>query len=67
MPQKPWRFRQCPECLEVFPAGKLRMLGLGPYWATAGAAPRTCPACNYIGETNEFQIVQLADVDREEA
>lgn len=63
MPRKPYRFRCCPDCGEIFPSGKLIMLGSGSYWGSAGQAPRKCPECGYVGETNEFAITSPQSVE----
>lgn len=51
-----WRFRQCPACREVVPAGDLVAVGGGVPW-TDGRMLRTCPLCQHEGETREFEVV----------
>ena len=56
MPPKPYRYRECPDCSEVFPAGQLFNLYYGAKWRK-GYARQRCPECGYRGRTKDFCIV----------
>ena len=57
MPREPWRYRQCPSCQEVFPAGELKVVKIGSGWNSYGTMLRRCPVCGRQGQTNEFHVV----------
>ena len=57
MPSKPYRYRKCPDCSKVFPAGLLISLYYGAQWRKKGYAKRRCPECGYIGRTKDFRVV----------
>lgn len=53
-----WRFRRCPGCLEVFPAGKLRQLDYGANWQERGDSRCQCPYCGLRGQRSVFTVVR---------
>lgn len=58
-----WRFRRCPRCRQVSPAGQLVALIYGPAWQH-GTTLRACPTpgCGYRGKTSDFPVVREARV-----
>jgi hypothetical protein len=52
-----WRFRRCPGCGEVMPAGKLVQVTFGPNW-NGGSSERRCPRCGFQGSTYQFRVVR---------
>ncbi len=55
-PANPRRFRECPECFEVFAASMFRVRG-SYYGGRDGEAKRRCPGCGYVAVTSEFPVV----------
>lgn len=55
-----WRFRQCPKCREVLPAGDLVTTVDGPSWGE-GEMTRSCPLCGHTGQTKDFPVVHQTD------
>lgn len=53
-----YRYRQCPVCCGVFPAGKLGIVNWhGRHWHVQGGSMRRCPKCRYTGFTQDFKVV----------
>jgi hypothetical protein len=55
-----WRWRQCPACRKVMPAGELLTRWSDDYfepWAT-GAIRRVYSDCGFLGRTNDFAVVR---------
>jgi hypothetical protein len=55
-----WRFRQCPGCRRVMPAGELVTYWEGSYdepWG-CGDMRRVCPWWSYRGRTADFAVVR---------
>ena len=60
-----YRYRQCPRCRVILPAGQFGPARLGPgAWHTGGRWPRECPACGCVGATRDFARVE-AEHDEE--
>jgi hypothetical protein len=55
--RRPWRFRRCPRCSAVHPAGEFVAVRYGPNW-TDGRISRRCPGCGHVAPTYKFQIVR---------
>lgn len=54
-----WRFRQCPACDAVVPAGELLPLKYRrPHWQQQGYSLRRCPVCSHVAQTQEFRVVE---------
>ena len=59
--RKPWRWRQCPACRTVLPAGQFVWTWTDDYWEqpwTNGRHERMCPACCHQGRTADFAVVR---------
>lgn len=57
----PYRYRRCPSCRGVFPAGELRPLRFGAgHWHSKGGSLRRCPKCGKTGFTQSFPTVNEA-------
>jgi hypothetical protein len=56
-----YRFRQCPACGVILPAGQFGPMRLGAAWHTGGHWPRACPECGHWGETRDFPIKEGID------
>jgi len=52
-----WRWRKCPACGVVLPAGQLIQVQYGSHWVR-GYSLRQCPQCGRRGRTSEFQVVR---------
>lgn len=53
-----YRYRECPECHQTMPAGKLGIVNYyGAHWHPKGGSKRKCPYCGYVGFTQEFKVV----------
>lgn len=58
MPPEPYRYRRCPQCRSVFPAGHLKVLRLGQgHWHSRGGSLRRCPFCDHVAFTQRFAVV----------
>jgi len=58
MPDKPYRYRRCPQCRAVFPAGQLGVLRYGAgNWRKRGGALRRCAECGHVAFTQDFGVV----------
>lgn len=56
-----WRYRRCPECLEVTRTDRFKGISTLKAFTTVGDAAqpnRQCPRCGYRGHTSEFPIEQ---------
>jgi NAD-dependent dihydropyrimidine dehydrogenase PreA subunit len=54
-----WRWRRCPRCFEVHPAGDFEIIGTyRPGWNVRDTLGRSCPSCRFVGRTNEFVVVR---------
>lgn len=58
--RRPWRFRRCPACRGVLPAGRLVQLDLGSQRRTSGSSRCRCPFCGYTASRAESTIVREA-------
>ena len=58
-----WRFRMCPNCREVFPAGELRQLTYGSNWRDRGGSTCACPGCGHRAPRAQFRVVRDARRD----
>lgn len=57
MGRQPYRYRRCPECGVVFPAGKLGVANIhGHHWhqMRGQGSIRRCPNCGFQGFTQQF-------------
>ena len=52
-----WRWRRCPGCRGVFPAGKLAPVNIGNPWGN-GVMKRRCPSCGVVRATAAFLVVR---------
>lgn len=53
-----YRYRQCPECGEVMPAGELAIINYyGTHWHGKGGSKRKCPYCGHVDFTQGFKVV----------
>ena len=60
MGRKVYRYRKCPKCAEVFPAGKLGILNYhGNHYHKWGGSLRKCMYCGHTGFTQDFKVVKL--------
>ena len=56
--RKPYRYRRCLHCLEVFPASAFTVLRYGPgHWRARGYSLRECPECGLVAQTRYFPVV----------
>jgi hypothetical protein len=55
-----WRFRQCPRCRAVLPAGELIQLAMGAQWNQRGTSRCKCPRCGYHAARSLFRVVREA-------
>lgn len=53
-----WRYRRCPHCGRIHPAGKLRPVEYGAHWNAKGYAERQCPSCGTVAPTMAFAVVR---------
>ena len=58
-----WRFRRCPACFDVFPAGQLRQLDYGGNWNGAGISRCACPGCGHRAQRYLFRVMRDARRD----
>ena len=61
-----WRFRRCPECKTVAPAGDFTCVDFGAQWQAKGYARRRCPSCGHVAATRDFRIVRPVATPRTE-
>ena len=60
-----YRFRECPGCHKVMPAGELRIINYhGRHWHGKGGSMRRCPACGKVDFTQAFRVVERIDADK---
>ena len=52
-----WRYRRCPWCRVVLPAGLFRCLDVGEHWR-GPQARRACPRCGYVALTRAFPVIR---------
>lgn len=53
-----YRYRQCPACREVMPAGELGIINYyGTHWHPKGGSMRQCPKCGHKDFTQAFKVV----------
>ena len=53
-----WRFRMCPNCREVFAAGKLRQIDYGARWHERGSSRCACPSCGHRAPRYQFRVIR---------
>ena len=53
-----WRWRRCPNCTRVLPAGALIQVEYGSHWNRGGSSQRQCPQCGFLGYTYQFKVVR---------
>jgi len=62
MARSVYRYRRCPTCQRVFPAGKLRILNYSSsarHYHKYGGSLRKCPFCGKTGFTQDFKVVSF--------
>jgi len=60
-----YRYRRCPVCRKVMPAGELGIVNYhGSHWHDKGGSMRRCPGCGYTGFTQDFEVVERVDPDK---
>jgi hypothetical protein len=54
-----YRYRQCPVCRKVMPAGEFGIVNYhGAHWHDKGGSMRRCSGCGYTGFTQDFKVVE---------
>jgi hypothetical protein len=54
-----WRWRRCPQCSQVAPAGAFAYVGrYAATWGANGGAQRRCPNCGHTAPTWKFGVVR---------
>jgi hypothetical protein len=54
-----YRYRQCPACGKVMPAGELGIINYyGAHWHAKGGSMRQCPFCGHKDFTQAFKVVE---------
>jgi len=57
MPAIPYRYRRCPSCKIILPAGRFPVLRFGGGWGK-GTQARRCPSCGFKGASYTFTVVR---------
>jgi len=58
MANKVYRYRRCPKCLGIFPAGQLKIVNYhGNHYHTRGGSLRRCPKCGKVAFTQDFKEI----------
>ena len=54
-----FRYRQCPVCHKVMPAGELKIINYyGTHWHSEGGSMRKCPYCGHVDFTQGFKVCE---------
>jgi len=53
-----WRWRRCPSCRSVFPAGRFQPVRFAQPWTPRAEVLRRCPGCGYVASTWSFHVVR---------
>jgi len=56
--RQPWRYRRCPSCQRVYPAGSIKPMVFGSHWEQRGYSKRQCPGCGRTAPTYAFEVVR---------
>jgi len=60
-----YRYRQCPDCGQVMPAGEVQIINYhGDHWHDKGGSMRKCPYCGHVDFTQAFKVVERVDPDK---
>ncbi len=60
-----YRYRVCPSCHKVMPAGELKIINYhGVHWHDKGGSKRKCPYCGHVDFTQGFKVIERPDPDK---
>jgi len=60
-----YRYRQCPACKKIMPAGELKIINYyGSHWHNKGGSMRKCSYCGHVDFTQAFKVIERVDQDK---